>query len=231
MRLRWLRMDAGYGSGNGRLTGSQLRALAAAQTWRVRAVGIVVPVAVGACIAAVGACWVLAAGAMAATHAMLAFTQAYPLAVGVCAVAVFTGDPLVEVQAATPAEFRAVQTLRGAIVLAAAAVGALVMFVPLEALGLVYRDIGWAGAITPVGGATLMVLAAYAAAALAGSSRSAALVVVAVWLFFALVWDPNVPQLVLQRGLPLLVLCLLCACVWRALGASEYAWRKLGGAR
>ena len=190
-------MDAGYGSGNGRLTGSQLRALAAAQTRRVRAVGIVVPVAVGACIAAVGACWVLAAGAMAATHAMLAFTQ----------------------------------TLRGAIVLAAAAVGALVMFVPLEALGLVYRDIGWAGAITPVGGATLMVLAAYAAAALAGSSRSAALVIVAVWLFFALVWDPNVPQLVLQRGLPLLVLCLLCACVWRALGASEYAWRKLGGAR
>ena len=77
----------------------------------------------------------------------------------------------------------------------------------------------------------LMVLAAYAAAALAGSSRSAALVIVAVWLFFALVWDPNVPQLVLQRGLPLLVLCLLCACVWRALGASEYAWRKLGGAR
>ena len=224
-------MDAGYGSGNGRLTGSQLRALAAAQTRRVRAVGIVVPVAVGACIAAVGACWVLAAGAMAATHAMLAFTQAYPLAVGVFAVAVFTGDPLVEVQAATPAEFRAVQTLRGAIVLAAAAVGALVMFVPLEALGLVYRDIGWAGAITPVGGATLMVLAAYSAAALAGSSRSAALVVVAVWLFFALVWDPNVPQLVLQCGLPLLVLCLLCACVWRALGASEYAWRKLGGAR
>ena len=70
-----------------------------------------------------------------------------------------------------------------------------------------------------------------AAAALAGSSRSAALVIVAVWLFFALVWDPNVPQLVLQRGLPLLVLCLLCACVWRALGASEDAWRKLGGAR
>ena len=86
-------------------------------------------------------------------------------------------------------------------------------------------------AITPVGGATLKVLAAYAAAALAGSSRRAALVVVAVWLFFALVWDPNVPQLVLLRGLPLLVLCLLCACVWRALGASEYAWRKLGGAR
>ena len=140
MRLRRLRMDAGYGSGNGRLTGSQLRALAAAQTWRVRAVGIVVPVAVGACIAAVGACWVLAAGAMAATHAMLAFTQAYPLAVGVCAVAVFTGDPLVEVQAATPAEFRAVQTLRAAVLLVAAVAGGFALFAPLHLAGAIYGD-------------------------------------------------------------------------------------------
>ena len=206
-------------------------ALLDAQARRVRVVGIAVPLATAVLIAIAGSCWALAAGPASAALAMLGIMPLYAAAAGMCAAAVFTGDALVELHASTPTEFRAVQTLRGAIVLAAAAVGALVMFVPLEALGLVYRDIGWAGAITPVGGATLMVLAAYAAAALAGSSRSAALVVVAVWLFFALVWDPNVPQLVLQRGLPLLVLCLLCACVWRALGASEYAWRKLGGAR
>ena len=105
------------------------------------------------------------------------------------------------------------------------------MFVPLQALGIVYRDIGWAGALTPVGGAALMVLTAYVAAALTGSSRNASLAVVAVWLFFALVWAPNVPLLALQRGLPLLALLAAAACVWRALGAPEYAWRKLGGAR
>ena len=224
-------MDAGHGSGGGRLAGSGGRALVGAQLRRVLAVGIVVPLAVGAAIALVGACWAYATGAEPATMAMIAFTQAYPLTVGVCAVAVLAGDPLVEVQAASPVEFRAVQTLRAVILLAAGAVGALVMFVPLQALGIVYRDVGWMGLVTPVGGAALMVLTAYVAAALAGSSRNASLAVVAVWLFFALVWDPNVPLLALQRGLPLLALLAAAACVWRALGAPEYAWRKLGGAR
>lgn len=76
-----------------------------------------------------------------------------------------------------------------------------------------------------------MVLAAYVAVAVAGSSRSASLAVVAIWLFFALVWDPNMPMLALQRGLPLAVLLAAGAGVWRALGSPEYAWRKLGGAR
>lgn len=224
-------MDAGYGGGKGRSTGRAVRALVAAQARRVRAVGIVAPLVVGTCVAVVGACWASAAGAPSATMAMLALTQVYPLTVGVCAVAVFTGDPLVELQEAFPVEFRAVQTLRAAILLAASAAGALAMFAPLEAFGIMYRDIGWAGALTPVGGAALMVLAAYAAAALAGSSRNASLAVVATWLFFALVWDPNVTMLALQRGVPLLVLLAAAACVWRALGAPEYAWRKLGGAR
>lgn len=224
-------MVAGYGGGRGRLGGSAIRALVGAQVRRVRALGVVVPLVAGALIAFVGACWAHVAGTASATMAMLAFMQAYPLTVGVCAVAVLAGDPLVEVQAASPVEFRAVQTLRAAVLLAAGAAGAALMFVPLEALGIVYRDIGWAGAFTPVGGAVLMVLTAYAAVALAGSSRNATLLVVAVWLFFALVWDPNVPQLALQRGLPLLVLLAAGAGVWRALGAPEYAWSRLGGAR
>ena len=223
-------MVAGYGGGRGRLGGSAMCALVGAQVRRVRALGIVVPLVAGALIALVGACWAHVAGTASAAMAMLAFMQAYPLTVGVCAVAVLAGDPLVEVQAASPVEFRAVQTLRASVLLAAGAAGAALMFVPLEALGIVYRDIGWAGAFTPVGGAALMVLTAYAAVALVGSSRNATLLVVAVWLFFALVWDPNVPQLALQRGLPLLVLLAAGASVWRALGAPEYAWSRLGGA-
>lgn len=228
-------MDGGCGSGSactvGRLTGPGVRALAGAQVRRVRAVGIAVPLAAGAAVALVGACWACAAGTVPATMAMLALTQAYPLTVGVCAVSVLSGDPLVELQAASPVEFRTVQTLRAALLLAAGMAGALLMFVPLEALGLVYRDIGWAGAVTPMGGAALMVLAAYVAAALAGSPRNASLAVVATWLFFALVWDPSVPMLALQRGLPLLVLLAADACVWRALSSPEYAWSRLGGAR
>lgn len=222
-------MDTGHDSGC--LTGPGMRALVAAQVRRVRAVGIVLPLAVGAAIALVGACWACAAGVAPATMAMLAFMQAYSLAVGVCAVAVLAGDLLVEVQAASPVEFRCVQTLRAGLLLAAGMAGALLMFAPLEALGIVYRDIGWAGGVTPVGGAALMVLAAYVAVAVAGSSRSASLAVVAIWLFFALVWDPNMPQLALQRGLPLAVLLAAGAGVWRALGSPEYTWRKLGGVR
>lgn len=224
-------MDAGHVSGGDRLTGSGRRALAGAQVRRVFAAGIVVPLAVGAAVALVGACWAYAAGAEPATMAMIAFTQAYPLTVGVCAVAVLEGDPLVEVQTASPVEFRCVQTLRAGLLLAAGMAGALLMFAPLEAQGLVYGDIGWVGVVTPMGGAVLMVLAAYVAAAVAGSSRNASLAVVATWLFFALVWDPNMPMLALQRGLPLAVLLAAGAGVWRALGSPEYAWRKLGGAR
>ena len=71
-------MDAGHGSGGGRLAGSGGRALVGAQLRRVLVVGIVVPLAVGAVIALVGACWAYAAGAEPATMAMIAFTQAYP---------------------------------------------------------------------------------------------------------------------------------------------------------
>ena len=53
-------MDAGHGSGGGRLAGSGGRALVGAQLRRVLAVGIVVPLAVGAAIALVGACWAYA---------------------------------------------------------------------------------------------------------------------------------------------------------------------------
>ena len=206
-------------------------AFAGAQARRIGFVGIAAPLAAGALIALAGACWLHAAGKESATLAMMVLMQAYPLVVGVCAVSALTGDSLVEVQAALPVEFRAVQTLRAGMVLVGAAAGAFAMYAPLDAMGIVYRDIGWAGAVTPVGGAALMVLVAYAASALAGAAKGATLVAVAAWLFFALIWDPNVAPLVAQRGVPLLVMLAASACVWCALGAPEYAWRKMGGAR
>ena len=170
-------------------------ALLDAQARRVRVVGIAVPLATAALVAIAGSCWALAAGPASAALAMLGIMPLYAAAAGMCAAAVFTGDALVELHASTPTEFRAVQTLRGAIVLAAA------------------------------------VLVAYAAA-LSGSTRATTLVVMLVWLFFALIWDPNTASMpALQRGLPLLVLLAVGACAWRALGSPERVWRKLGGAR
>lgn len=206
-------------------------ALLGAQVRRVKVVGIAVPLATAALIALAGSCWALAAGTASAALALLALMPLYAAAVGMCAAAVFTGDALVELHASTPAGFRAVQTMRAAVLLVAAAAGGFAMFAPLHLLGVVYNDAGWASALSPAGGAAIMVLVAYAAA-LAGSGRSVTLAVTLVWLFFALVWDPNMASMpALQRGLPLLALLAVGACAWHALGSPEYAWRKLGGAR
>ena len=115
--------------------------------------------------------------------------------------------------------------------LVAAAVGGFALFASLHLAGAIYGDAGWVGALSPAGGAALMVLVAYAAA-LSGSTRATTLVVMLVWLFFALIWDPNTASMpALQRGLPLLVLLAVGACAWHALGSPERVWRKLGGAR
>ena len=200
-------------------------ALLDAQARRVRVVGIAVPLATAALVAIAGSCWALAAGPASAALAMLGIMPLYAAAAGMCAAAVFTGDALVELHASTPTEFRAVQTLRAAVLLVAAVAGGFALFAPLHLAGAIY------GALSPAGGAALMVLVAYAAA-LSGSTRATTLVVMLVWLFFALIWDPNTASMpALQRGLPLLVLLAVGACAWRALGSPERVWRKLGGAR
>ena len=121
--------------------------------------------------------------------------------------------------------------VHAAVLLVAAVAGGFALFAPLHLAGAIYGDAGWVGALSPAGGAALMVLVAYAAA-LSGSTRATTLVVMLVWLFFALIWDPNTASMpALQRGLPLLVLLAVGACAWRALGSPERVWRKLGGAR
>ena len=199
-------------------------ALLDAQARRVRVVGIAVPLATAALVAIAGSCWALAAGPASAALAMLGIMPLYAAAAGMCAAAVFTGDALVELHASTPTEFRAVQTLRAAVLLVAAVAGGFALFAPLHLAGAIYGDAGWVGALSPAGGAALM--------ALSGSTRATTLVVMLVWLFFALIWDPNTASMpALQRGLPLLVLLAVGACAWRALGSPERVWRKLGGAR
>ena len=196
-------------------------ALLDAQARRVRVVGIAVPLATAALVAIAGSCWALAAGPASAALAMLGIMPLYAAAAGMCAAAVFTGDALVELHASTPMEFRTVQTMRAAVLLVAAAVGGFALFASLHLAGAIYGDAGWVGALSPAGGAALM-----------GSTRATTLVVMLVWLFFALIWDPNTASMpALQRGLPLLVLLAVGACAWHALGSPERVWRKLGGAR
>lgn len=210
----------------GRMYPRIVPALVGAQFNRAGVVAVVVPVAVGALIALVGAIWSFAAGVVSAALAMFAISQLYPVSAGMCAVAVLAGDPLVEVQAASPVGFRAAQTVRVALLLVGCAAGALAMFVPLEALGLVYADRGWVGVVTPVVGAMIMVLASFAAVTATGSARTASLVAVALWLFFALFWDPNVVPLAAQRGVPLLAALSFAAGAWRALGVPGFAQSK-----
>lgn len=146
-------------------------ALLDAQARRVRVVGIAVPLATAALVAIAGSCWALAAGPASAALAMLGIMPLYAAAAGMCAAAVFTGDALVELHASTPMEFRTVQTMRAAVLLVAAAVGGFALFAPLHLAGAIYGDAGWVGALSPAGGAALMVLVAYAAA-LSGSTRA-----------------------------------------------------------
>ena len=127
-------------------------ALLDAQARRVRVVGIAVPLATAALVAIAGSCWALAAGPASAALAMLGIMPLYAAAAGMCAAAVFTGDALVELHASTPTEFRAVQTLRAAVLLVAAVAGGFALFAPLHLAGAIYGDAGWVGALSPAGG-------------------------------------------------------------------------------
>ncbi|MFR1638488.1 MAG: hypothetical protein ACLSVD_04510 [Eggerthellaceae bacterium] len=151
--------------------------------------GIAVPLATAVLIAIAGSCWALAADRRRPRSPCWGSCRSTPPP-RACAAAVFTGDTLVELHASTPMEFRTVQTMRAAVLLVAAAVGGFALFASLHLAGAIYGDAGWVGALSPAGGAALMVLVAYAAA-LSGSTRATTLVVMLVWLFFALIWDPN----------------------------------------
>ena len=207
-------------------------ALAAAQLMRVRSAGVAFPVALGALIALAGAAASAVAGVPWTRVASVAFMPLYSLAVGMGAVALLSGDALVELHGSTPIGVRVVWTTRLALLALAAAAGALVMFAPLHALGVVYGDIGWASALSPVGGAVALALAAYAAVAVLESPRAAAFCVVFAWMALSFFWDPNLAgDLVLQRAVPLALALAAAGGAWLLLGSPERACAKAVGAR
>lgn len=201
-------------------------ALFGTQIRRFGAVAVLVPVAAGAILAGIGAAWLYGAGRTPALLAMMAFTELYPVAVGMCAVSVLAGDSLVEVQGSTPVGFRSVQTVRLVVVLIGGFLGAIAMFAPLHLLGIYPRDTGWASFLFPAGGAAVMAFLAYSAVSLSGAAATASLAVAAAWLFLALIWDPNMVSLASQRGIPLLAACAACSFAWRSLGNVERALPK-----
>ena len=106
------------------------------------------------------------------------------------------------------------------------------MFAPLHALGVVYGDIGWASALSPVGGVVTLALAAYAAVAVLESPRAAAFFVVFAWVALSFFWDPNLAgDPVLQRAVPMAVALAVAAGAWLLLGNPERACAKAVGAR
>lgn len=209
-----------------------LFALATAQLHRIGRVGRVLPLIAGSLIAAIGAVLTATVGAYWTTSMMIMLMPLYSLIVGLVAVGVLAGDPLVELHGSTPVGVRATQTMRAVLLTLAGMAGAFIMFAPLHLLGVVYGDAGWVSAITPVGGVAVLVLTAYAAAATMRSPRSVTFCLVLLWVVLALFWDTNLMTvLVLQRGVPLVVASVAAAAAWLSLGNPERACTKAVGTR
>ncbi|MEU4387904.1 hypothetical protein [Promicromonospora sp. NPDC023805] len=147
--------------------------------------------------------------------------QVFVICAGVCVAVALTGDPLIELHESTTTSFRTVQLLRTLLVTASGLVGAVVMVVPLRLLGVWPRDIGWASVLSPAGAVVFVAVIALVAAAFAGTASSTTIAVVAAWMFLAMLWDPYVLPLHLQRGVPLLVAAGLLMPAWQRLGDSE----------
>ena len=215
-----------------RMVSRMVPALAGAQARRIGRIGCAMPLIAGASIAVAGAVSAGLMGVQGATMLLIALVPLYILAVGLNAVAVLAGDPLAELQGSTPTGIRAVQTMRAVLLAVGGAVGGLIMFAPLHLMGVVYGDIGWASAVTPTGGAVVMVLAAYALSAVADSPRGATFCLMLLWVLLALFWDTNLVSVpALQRGVPLAAATAAAACAWFALENPERACRKAVGVR
>lgn len=205
------------------MSGSLLRA----QFRRTGGALVAAPVIAGVIVAVVS--W----GAATVWPATLAMTlvmwlsQIFVVCAGVCVAVAVTGDRLVELHESTPTSFRIVQTMRAGIVTVSGMVGAVLMFAPLHLLGIWPRDQGWISLVSPAGAVVLVAVVALAAAAFAGTVSSTTIAVVAAWMFLAMLWDPYVLPLLVQRGLPLLGAAMLALIAWRRLGDSEHNIAKV----
>lgn len=189
-----------------------------------RRVGL--PVAVGPVIAGglVAVAGWLVSSAWPTSQAMTLVTwlaQVFVICAGVCVAVALTGDPLIELHESTTVGFRTVQLLRGLLVTVSGLAGAVVMVVPLHLLGMWPRDIGWASVASPAGAVVFVAVIALFAAAYAGTASATTIAVVAAWMFLAMLWDPYVLPLHLQRGVPLAAAAVLLVLAWQRLGNSE----------
>lgn len=176
----------------------------------------------GGVIGALAGC--LAASAWPNAQAMTLVTwleQLFVICVGVTAAVILTGDALVELHEAGPTSFRTVQSIRAALTAVSGIIGAAVLFVPLHLLGVWPRDQGWITVLSPIGAAIVVVAVAVATAAFAQTASATTIAVVAMWIFLALLWDPYVLVLAVQRGAPLLGAVALIVVAWRRLGDTE----------
>lgn len=206
--------------------------LAAAQVRRCGTVALVVPLGMGALVSIAGVALAQFAGRDMASLAMTLIVQLYPVSVGACAVVALGDDPLVELQESMPVGFRTVQLARLAVVLAGGVSGACLLFAALHTAGVFPNDIGWLSIISPVGGAVIVALAAYAAVSLAGSVRTATMAVIAVMIFLTIFWDIQVPNPLDQRQGPLLVALAAAVVAWFAAGRADRLLENAGrGAR
>lgn len=147
--------------------------------------------------------------------------QIFVICVGVIAAVVLTGDELVELHEASPTSFRTVQSIRAALTVVSGVIGAFVLFVPLHLIDVWPRDQGWITVLSPTGAVIVVVAVAVAVAAFAQAASATTIAVVATWIFLALLWDPYVLVLAVQRGVPLLAAVALIAVAWRRLGDAE----------
>lgn len=182
---------------------------------------LAVPLAGGLIGALVG--W-LAASAWPSAQAMMLVTwleQLFVICVGVAAAVVLTGDELVELHEASPTSFRTVQSIRAALTVVSGMIGAIVLFIPLHLLGIWPHDQGWVTVLSPIGAIIVVVVVAVATAAFAQTVSATTIAVVATWMFLALLWDPYVLVLAVQRGVPLLCAGALIVVAWWRLGDTE----------
>lgn len=147
--------------------------------------------------------------------------QLFVICVGVTAAVILTGDELIELHEASPTPFRTVQSIRAVLTAVSGIIGAAVLFIPLHLLDIWPRDQGWLTVLSPIGAVIVIVAVAVAVAAFAQTASATTIAVVATWIFLALLWDPYVLVLAVQRGVPLLCAIALIVAAWRRLGDTE----------
>ncbi|MEU3020872.1 MULTISPECIES: hypothetical protein [unclassified Nocardiopsis] len=194
----------------GALIRAQVRATGAATTAPPLLAGIVVAGTLR------GAELVLPAGSAALLAPWL--VSVLVLCAGLCVAVAMTDDGLVELHESTLVPFRAVRLLRAGLVNAAAAVGAVLA---VHGSGPWPREEGWTALLSTVGAVAVLTAVAFCVCGWSGTPAATALAVVAAWLLLTVAWDPHVPSLHLQRGLPLAVALVPAVVTWRRLRDSE----------